>query len=212
MPGCGAGRGEDLAGPDDALVAVRDAGVGEALGGGPMGGGRGAVEGTGRGEVAGAGADAERPGRRGVHEAEPLDQALVRVARQSLPGTTTHSALSTSAMARVRRQRAHSRCRRRPGRPRRPTNTLRMPGAAAEDLEGADHVEGAEPGVEQVGDQHVFSVWPASGHPQGHVVDDVGHRARGVPSSHGLADDRCDEPRRERAGPRVCPSSGAWSS
>ena len=29
-----------------------------------------------------------------------------------------------------------------------------------ENLEGAHHVEGGEPGVEQVGDLHDFSVWP----------------------------------------------------
>ena len=34
-------------------------------------------------------------------------------------------------------------------------------GCGSENLEGADHVEGGEPGVEQVGNHHVFSVWPA---------------------------------------------------
>ena len=43
------------------------------------------------------------------------------------------------------------------------TNTLCMPGCAGQDLEGADHVEGGEPGVEQVGNQHASSVWPGPG-------------------------------------------------
>ena len=40
------------------------------------------------------------------------------------------------------------------------TNTLLDAGCGSEDLEGSHHVQRGEPGVEQVGDLHDFSVWP----------------------------------------------------
>ena len=124
-----------------------------------MGGGRGTVERTGGGEVAGPGADAERPGRRGVHDPEPLDQGGVRGARAVAARYDQHVGGRDVTKARACLQGTRSRVVDDGAGPGGHEHVAGA-GCGSEDLEGPDHVQCGEPGVEQVGDLHVFSVGP----------------------------------------------------
>ena len=82
-------------------------------------------------------------------------------------------------------------------------------GRGCKNLERADHVEGAEPGIENVGDQHVSSVWPPSGTHKDRLLTMSATAPRRT-VTHGLAmtggEPSVDEPAIGR------PSSAAWSS
>ena len=94
-----------------------------------------------------------------MHRAEPLDQRGVKLARTVAAGDDDHVGGHDITQARGRLERAE------------PGVVDDGPGGGGhehaldarcggEDLEGAHHVQRGEPGVEQVGNLHDFSVWP----------------------------------------------------
>ena len=124
-----------------------------------MGGGRGTGESTGGSEVAGPGADAERPGRRRVHDTEPLDQGRVRGAPAVAARYDQHIGGGDLTKARGCLQDTQ------PGVVDDDTGPGGHEHAAdarcgGQDLEGSHHVKCGEPGVEQVDNPHVFSLGP----------------------------------------------------